>query len=178
VHAPRSIAAWSTAVSFAACASTATIQRFDGPDTEAEIERSDYDALYVRGSNGQLYRLERGKVGTVDHPGNVNMVVGAALLTLGALSLLGNNEQTTQRQRNTAAVLYGLPGLTLFVSGIFIYMRSKGAAKSFEQAPPVYVPAVPGAPAFLPPARPAPRALSAPVAPDAGAPSPDGGARG
>jgi hypothetical protein len=169
------IVAWSTAVSFAACASTATIQRFDGPDTEAEIERSDQDAVYVRGSNGQLYRLERGKAGDIDHPGNVNMVVGAALLSLGALSLLSNDEQVSRRQRNTAAVIYGLPGLALFVSGLFVYMRSKGAARNFEHAPPMYVPVVPGAPAFPPPAPPpVPRALM----PDAGASSPDGQARG
>jgi hypothetical protein len=160
---------WCTAACFA-CASTATIQRFDGPDTEAEIERSDADALYVRGSNGQLYRLDRSKVGAIDHPGNVNLAIGAALVALAIVAVAVPNDKTSRQDKNTAAAIYALPGLPLLVGGLFIYMRSRGAASAFENATAGYILRPPPPPLpKLPPPRPV-------LSPDAGADLDGGGA--
>jgi hypothetical protein len=115
-------------VSFSACATTATIHRVDSADNEAEIVSSDAEALIIRGSNGRLYRLDRDRVSDVDHPGNVDMVVGGILLGVVGLILasLPSNEQ-----RFTvlpAVIIYGVPGAALFGYGTYQYVKSVRAA--------------------------------------------------
>jgi hypothetical protein len=82
------------------CSSTATIVRTDGPDNEAEIANSDAAALYVRARNGQIYRINRESIADIDHPGNVEIIVGSLLLGLGS---------------DTGLALHPLPDLALLV---------------------------------------------------------------
>jgi hypothetical protein len=96
---PRRVAA-ATAVALAvsACSTTATIQRFDGPDVEATIEDSDARGLYVRASNGRIYRLDRNQVGDIDHPGNVALTVGAALVGMLAITVAGTSKDSSRSE--------------------------------------------------------------------------------
>lgn len=55
----------------AACSTTATLLHQDGHMTEARIERSDSDTLYILDDNGQETAVSRADIVDIDHPGNV-----------------------------------------------------------------------------------------------------------
>jgi hypothetical protein len=183
----RSPALASLLVLTLSCSTTATIQRVDGPDNEATIEHSDAHALYVRGSNGQLYRLPRSSVGDIDHPGNVNLILGAALGVMTAAIIISTRNEGENEARAALGVIYGAPSLGLILSGGYSYLRSKEAARKFEEAETSIAPAPPtqavpdswltpppGKAAPLPPPPPLPPPL--PVSPPPAQPPADGGA--
>jgi hypothetical protein len=118
-------------LAISSCSTTAGIQRLDGPDNETTIEGSDANALYVRGTSGRTYRLDRSQVGDIDHPGNVAVAVGASLVATGLL-LFAATTSNTRSERIGLASFYGVPGLGLMLSGGYFYARSKHAARSFE----------------------------------------------
>lgn len=169
------------ALTLASCSTTATIQRFDGPDNEAEIVRSDAHTLYVRSSNGQIYKLDRNAVGSIDHPGNVSMIVGAAIGVMAASVVLSLPDKDRDQAGAALGLIYGVPAAALLFSGGYYYLRSKDAAGNFENASTTVMPAPPTpqadpwqAPppghAPLPPPPPLP-----PPLPSAPAPPGDGG---
>jgi hypothetical protein len=137
-------------IAFTGCATTATISRTDAPDTEAAIVSSTPDALFVRGSNGKVYRLDRPSVGDIDHPGNVNMTIGGLLLGFVGLLLLSVSAGSENREALTpVGLIYGLPGLGLLAFGSYQYGKSVSAARAFtDYSGPAYreQPLAPSAP--------------------------------
>ncbi len=67
-------------VCFGGCTTTATIARRDGLDNEAAISHSDAGAVYVRARSGEIHRIARENISTIDHPGNVAIVIGSSML--------------------------------------------------------------------------------------------------
>jgi hypothetical protein len=163
------------------CSTTATIQRVDGPDNEATIEHSDGHALYVRGSNGQLYRIPRRSVGEIDHPGNVNLIIGAALGVMTTLIVISARNAGQKEAAGSLGVVYGAPAGGLLISGGYFYLRSKDAARAFEEgdnsiSPAAPTQAVPDSWATPPAAKPAPLPPPLPPPLPAAPPPVDGGA--
>ena len=175
-----------TLVCFGGCASTATIARTDAPDSEAEIARSDADALYLLGRNERIYRVPRESIAGIDHPGNVEILVGAILLGVFTLTVISvRNDGDNNEVILPLALVYGGPGLALTLSGLLRYIPSVQAAHTFESAPrlpplppalrapmPGAYPAPPGLFPTPPPPAPAPSAPPAPPQPEI-APEPE-----
>ena len=125
-----------TLLCFGGCASTATIARTDAPDNEAEIEHSDADALHLFGRNGRIYRIPRESIAAIDHPGNVEILVGAILLGVFAIAAIGlRNDHDAREVIVPLALVYGAPGLALTLSGTLRYIPSWQAARAFQSAP-------------------------------------------
>lgn len=162
---------------FGGCSSTATIVRTDGPDSETHIERSDADALYVRARNGLIYRIPRESITTIDHPGNVEILIGGILAGVTGLIMGQLITSTSSNDRDAAylvSAVYGVPAIWLLTSGLVHYVPSVRAAHAFESVempvrpPPPF--AYPPPPMMLPP--PAPPPAVAPPAPAPPAPAP------
>jgi hypothetical protein len=130
----QTIAAMLATLVMVSCSTTATITRWDGPDVEATIESSDAHALYVRGGNGQIYRLDRRQVGPIDHPGNVALTVGASLAALAAVTMAAVPARQDWNSRAALGLMYGLPAVGLIGSGGYFYLRSTSAAREFDRA--------------------------------------------
>jgi len=150
-------------VCFGGCASTATIARNDGPNYEARIESSDANALYLRGRNQQTYRVPRENVVAIDHPGNVEILIGSLLLAFGGVVVGLSYSHANNESIAFYSLAYGGPGLALLLAGLYDYIPSVRAARAFEavETPvplaPVRtfaVPPIPPAPATPPPAQP------------------------
>lgn len=156
-------------LSFGACSSTATIVRTDGPDNETRIESSDAGALYVRARNGRIYRIPRESITTIDHPGNVEILVGGILLGVAGLifgQLLTSTSSNDRDDAYLVSAVYGLPAVWLLTSGLAHYIPSVRAAHEFESAE---IPVRPPPPFAYPPP---PMALPPPPPPPAAAPPP------
>jgi hypothetical protein len=141
------------------CASTATIGRVDGPDNEARIVTSDVGAVYVSARNGATYRIGRESISSIDHPGNVEILIGSILAGVGTLAIVGAYQDGDRDVILPVALVYGGPGLALLISGLIRYVSSVQAAQAFESAE---VPAV----------RPLPPPVWTPVPPPGMAPAP------
>jgi hypothetical protein len=151
-------------VCFGGCASTATIARSDGPDSETHIDSSDAGGLNVRARNGRIYRIPRDSVIAIDHPGNVEILLGSILLGIvgyAVYSIRNDGSSSDQDVLLPVALLYGSPGVALLISGLVKYVPSVQAARAFESVdgpPPAWVPpppplrAPPPAPTVSPPA--------------------------
>jgi hypothetical protein len=125
-----------TLICFGGCASTATIARTDAPDNEAEIARSDADALYLLARNERIHRIPRESIAGIDHPGNVEILVGGILLGLFTIAAVGiRNDRDKNEVIVPLAIVYGGPGLALLLSGMLRYIPSVQAARAFESAP-------------------------------------------
>jgi hypothetical protein len=176
----RRLVALVAIVCFGGCASTATIARTDGPDSEAGIERSDASALYVRARNGRIYRIPRESISAIDHPGNVEILVGGSLLALLAVGIsTAYNNNRNNGELLAVGLVYAIPGLALITSGLVKYVPSVRAAHAYESAdlapagswipapPPTAAPALPApVPPPASPAQPAPSSLPPPEEPD------------
>jgi hypothetical protein len=123
-----------TLVCSGGCASTATIGRVDGPDNEARIVTSDVGAVYVAGRNGQIYRIGRESISAIDHPGNVEILIGSILVGLASLVAVSLYEDGDRDAVVPVALVYGGPGLAFMISGLYRYMSSVQAAEAFESA--------------------------------------------
>ena len=158
-----------TLVCFGGCGTAATIQRTDGPDSEARIVSSDASAVYVSARNGATYRIGRESIRGIDHPGNVELLAGGAMAGFITL-LVALSYQTINTDELGLALAYGGPGLGLAISGLYRYMSSVQAAQAFESAEPPF-------PAPLPPVWtpvPAPGMAPPPALPTLPAPPPGG----
>lgn len=139
-----------TLVCFGGCASTATIARTDGPDSEARIISSDAGGVYVSARNGQTYRIGRESISAIDHPGNVELLVGSLLVGFITLLVVSSYE-TVNSDELGIALAYGSPGLWLMIAGGYRYMSSVQAAQAFESAePPFPAPPPPFPPVWMP----------------------------
>ena len=98
------------------CSWTATVGRTDTLDSEAEIDHSDADALYLLARSGGIHRIPRHSVRWIDHPGNVEMIVGALLIGFGAAIAIDEWDKNSSDAKGIA-VIYGVPGLTLLMFG-------------------------------------------------------------
>jgi hypothetical protein len=126
-------------VCFGGCTTTATIARTDGPDTEARIEHSDANAIYVRARNGGIYRIPRQGISDIDHPGNVEILLGsilAGIAAIGIAELRGSQSSSDRDAALTVGFVYGAPALWLITSGLMKYVPSVQAAHDFESAEP------------------------------------------
>ena len=162
---------------FGGCASTATIERTDGPDNEARLVGSDAGAVYVRARSGQTYRIGRESISDIDHPGNVEILIGGLLLGLVTTIAVDVYEDGDRDAVAPLALVYGGPALTLMFTGLYRYIRSVQAAQAFESAeapvralpppPPVWMPLPPPgtAPPPVLPTLPAPPGGPTPPAP-------------
>jgi hypothetical protein len=148
------------------CASTATIARTDGPDNETQIDSSDAGALYVRARNGRIYRIPRESIASIDHPGNVEILVGGILAALTVIIAGDIKDNSNREDAYILAAVYGAPALWLITSGLVKYVPSVQAAHAFESAEPA-----PPAP-WLPPPLPAAAPPMPPPAAPAGPPPP------
>jgi hypothetical protein len=151
----------------AGCSTTATISRTDRLTYEANILGSDANSLRVRDGYGPDFLVPREVVADIDHPGNVNGIIGSALVAFSAPFIIGDIAHRGRSQGSDwsgMGLVIGIPsaitGLCLAIPGWLRYRRSKRAAKAFEDAnpilpvpgPPVY-PSYPAAPPYLPPPR-------------------------
>ena len=71
-------------ICLSAC-SSATIYRHNAPDLEASIVGGEADYLYVETEDGRVVRIARKNVTEIDHPGNVEAVIGGILLACAAV---------------------------------------------------------------------------------------------
>ena len=115
------------------CSWTATVGRTDTLDSEAEIDHSDADALYLLARSGGIHRIPRHSVRSIDHPGNVEMIVGALLIGFGAAIAIDEWDKNSSDAKGIA-VIYGVPGLTLLMLGAVRYFTSLRAAWAFQTA--------------------------------------------
>ena len=125
-----------------ACSTTATISRDHGPAYEATIVGSDADTLRLEDRYGHPFPVPRGDVVDIDHPGNVLMTIGAVMLGVGTLNVLGTYGEVIEpmpgQSQSQAAVNAGIatmiPGAVMTVVGAIIYHRSRKNADAFESA--------------------------------------------
>jgi hypothetical protein len=151
------------------CSWTATIARSDGPDTEGEIHHSDAGAVYVRARNGGIYRIDRSVITDIDHPGNVEMVVGGILVGLFSFVAISERNAPDRNDALTVLAIYGGLGLALISWGLARWVTSFRAARAFEAAELPAGPAPrPGAPVYPPP----PSLLTLPPPPPPAPPPP------
>ncbi len=171
-----SAVALGTLICFGGCASTATIGRVDGPDNEARIVSSDAGAVYVSARNGQTYRIGRESISGIDHPGNVEILIGSILVGVGTLAIVGAYRRRRQGLIPAFALVYGGPGLTLLISGLIRYLSSVQAAQAFESAevPAGPLPPPPPPPPGWVPMPPPPGMAPPPALPTLPAPPPGG----
>jgi hypothetical protein len=120
---------------FTACSNTATITRRSGPNFEASIEDSDSESVYVRSGNGALYRVPRNDIVDIDHPGNVDLIIGAILVGVTpAVAVDAAGESATNRVgMATAAVLFGLAGIILGIHGGIAWSSSISSASKLDR---------------------------------------------
>lgn len=140
---PERLHRWIVFVILAGCGSSATILRPDQARRRGEIVRSDANALYLRPAGGteELGRVERRDVADIDHPGNVAMLIGAALLGNFAVLLTQQDFRSelvhgARGDTSTGALpltlMFAVPGVLLLGSGTYHYVSSKSAARAFE----------------------------------------------
>ena len=122
---------WLAAFLLTTCAcSSATIYRHDAPDLEATIVGGSDRYLYVESEDGRVVRIARKNVTDLDHPGNVEAIIGGVLLAEGAaLAGLGmaSRNQTDRAIFGTFGGIIGVPGLILLAHGLIEWSRSNGA---------------------------------------------------
>jgi len=147
------------------CSWTATIGRTDGLDNDAEVDHSDADAVYLRDRNDRIHRIERASIRTIDHPGNVEMLIGAITVGLGGWAYASSNNRDEEAP---GFIIMGSIGLALILWGMIRYIPSLRAAWAFQTADPPVKMVPPGVypppPAAYPPPLPGP-APSRQVAP-------------
>ena len=169
-------------VCFGGCASTATIARSDGPDSETHIDSSDAGGLNVRARNGRIYRIPRESVIAIDHPGNVEILLGSILvgiMGIAVYSVHNDGNSSDQSVLLPVALVYGIPGVVLMTSGLVKYVPSVQAAHDFESAevlaPGAWTPPPPPLrpPSAAPPVSPPTIAPPAPAAPPPEEPGPE-----
>ena len=139
--------AWIAFVAVAGCGASATICRPEQDSLRGKIVRSDAEAIYLREGAGRengrddLTRIDRRSVADVDHPGNVAMVIGVALLGNFAILMSGQDFRSelvhgARGDASTAArpltLMFAVPGALLLGSGTYHYVSSKAAARAFE----------------------------------------------
>lgn len=130
-----------TAILGSGCATTATIHRAAAPGLDAAIVDSDAEAVYVTSDSGRLFRIPRREIASIDHPGNVVALVGALLLAVGATAFLAASDYNDDEAR-TVALVYGVPGGAMLVTGLFPWLRSRNAVGHFGQPQRVDAPTV------------------------------------
>jgi len=124
-------------VCFGGCTTTATIARRDGLDNEAAISHSDAGAVYARARNGEIHRIARENISTIDHPGNVAIVIGSSLLGYFAFLMAISAANSNRDEIAFATLAWGAPSALLLLSGLYQYVPSVRAARAFESAAPL-----------------------------------------
>lgn len=126
------------------CATTATISRTNGGAIEAEIGRSDQDAIYVLSVGGPEVTIPRQEISDIDHPGNVAALVGGIVGGVGALNFLIASGQRCFPSVLACGDIDMAVGIPLFIWGLTVWNRSKDAANNFSPPTAVAVPFEPG----------------------------------
>ena len=106
----------------ASACSSATLYRHNAPDLEATIVGGNADYLYVEAENGRVVRIVRKNVTEIDHPGNVEAIVGGILTAYGgglaATVALSRDGGGMALPLSVAAGAVGIPGLILLADGL------------------------------------------------------------
>lgn len=121
--------------------SSATLYRHNAPDLEATIVDGDRDYVYVETDDDRVVRVARKQITEIDHPGNVDAVVGGVLTFVGG-SLIAAGSQSHNLGGDIAAVLgviYAVPGAILLAEGLYRWQRSSGAAEDNGTHLPLFV---------------------------------------
>ncbi len=140
-------------ICLSAC-SSATIYRHNAPDLEASIVGGEADYLYVETEDGRVVRIARKNVTEIDHPGNVEAVIGGILLACAAVMVGVANTSSDpggETALYSAGGAYGLAGVILLADGLIAWNRSTTAAEDTATHLPLRVRKGDfGAPAALP----------------------------
>ncbi len=148
----------------ATACTTATIYRHDAPDLEAVIVAGNAADLYVETEDGRYVRVSRRNVTDIDHPGNLEALIGGVLLAEGAAMAgvaLASREADMRGTFGTVGAIVGVPGLLLLAHGLLTWSRSTAAAADLDSHFPLRYPPAPVALALAP----TPVALPLPVTP-------------
>ena len=130
---------------FAGCSTTATISQVSGPDFEVRILDSDSKALHVRDEDGREYPIPGEYVTDIDHPGNVNLLIGLGLVATSIPLMVGDLVQQSRDSKQGSdwsgmGLVVGIPtlitGLAFAIPAWLRYRHSKHAAQAFEDANP------------------------------------------
>ena len=128
------------------CGTTATIIKKNGTRIETEITGSNSTSVYV-GTNKS--RISNSEIEDIDHPGNVVGGFGAALTAYGVLNILAISSMSDQEKADYVKVdsweeydqkgpfYFGayLPftaGAGMLAYGLYVWNKSKSAAKNYE----------------------------------------------
>jgi hypothetical protein len=138
-----------------ACSTTATITNKDATRAEVRIARSTPTELIVATRDGERV-IERDHVQEIDHPGNVAVVAGAALLAAGAANLAGlyrcrENESSDFCVGWAVGGALAGSGLGLLIWGGTVWTNSVEAAGGAPSPVARLAPAVLGGPGRLSP---------------------------
>ncbi len=162
------------------CGATATIHRWGAPALEGELVDADVANIYVTDRTGQRYRVPRKDMAEVDHPGNVLLMAGVAVLALGVSMYFdkdgapGDTDEEL-RNRRIAGIGVAVPGALMAAWGGYSWWSSRRIESHRGEVRPFPVPGVvlvsPTEVVVLPaPVLPAPAPL--PGSPEAFAPKP------
>lgn len=104
------------------CGTSATIQTRDGRVYDGRISGHDGSRIYVNG-----VPVERREVSDIDHPGNVALILGTIVASVGVVSALGN---CTEEQRAldptpcTSSGIWMLTGVPIAIYGAVTHAES------------------------------------------------------
>jgi hypothetical protein len=156
----------------AACVTTATIKRDDGPPLRGTIVGGSKRSILIRDASGSGQRVLRANITEIEHPGTNAVLVGVAVLVVGlARIIFGVSQCGSNSVLYCASVFVPAPvGLGMIAWGSSVSSASQRAARNRsrddddpDEAPerPIPPPAPPEATAVVPPA-------ATTTAPDAG----------
>jgi len=133
------------------CSTTATVTNKDATRFDVHIARSTPTELIVATRDGER-AIPRDQIAEIDHPGNVALIAGTALLAAGTLNLLGlyrchENESSSFCVGWLGGAALAGAGLGLVIWGGSVWTHSVEAAGE-RPAPPVarLAPAILGTP--------------------------------
>ncbi len=110
--------------------SSATVYRHNAPDLETTILGGSATHIYVETEDGRIVRIPRKNITDVDHPGNIEAVIGGVIaLTGGMLFAVGNtsNQPEVRVVFTALGTIYAVPGIILLADGLINWNRSNSA---------------------------------------------------
>ena len=115
-----------------------------GGSIEGRIERSETDTIYLKTADGQTIALGRDRIGDIDHPGNVAVLL-SPLPVLGGFSVAAmeafGSPNGSHTVGNVALVTGLVGGLALAVGGLVVWGGSRTRAANYDRTGPATAPA-------------------------------------
>lgn len=115
----------------ASCSTTATIHHKNGRQLEVTLVGSDNDHIYFKTEKGAS-RLAKENVTDIDHPGDVDIIVGLLLSAYGVLNIaVGHERCDTEGSAYCVGVYAPLTlGVALTGFGLITYSESTSALEN------------------------------------------------